>query len=303
VDLGSQLVGAPISWGVCEVPGWGLMLPPERVLGEMASLGLRSTELGPAGYLGDGAAAVLALLRRHDLRLAGGFVPLVLHDRGGRGAAERTATSAASLLAEAGAAVFVTAAVVDEAWSPRGHLDDDEWLTLADGLDMVDDVCEAHGLTQVLHPHVGTVVETADDIEQVLGVADVRWCLDTGHLMLGGVDPVRFAAAHADRVGHVHLKDVNATLAADVRAGRSSLLAATRRGVFRPLGRGDVDIAGVVEHLERAGYAGLYTLEQDTTLDEPPAPGEGPIADVRESVAYLATHVGPTPAGPSPVER
>ena len=105
------------------------------------------------------------------------------------------------------------------------------------------------------------------------------------------------------RIGHVHLKDVRATLATAVRAGRLSLIAATRRGVFRPLGRGDVDIAGVVGHLERAGYTGWYTLEQDTTLDEAPAPGEGPIADVRESVAYLTTHVGATPAGPSPVER
>ena len=49
--LGMRVAAAPISWGVCEVPGWGLMLPPERVLAEMAALGFKATELGPVGYL------------------------------------------------------------------------------------------------------------------------------------------------------------------------------------------------------------------------------------------------------------
>lgn len=303
MNLSGRLAAAPISWGVCEVPGWGLRLPPERVLAEMASLGIGATELGPTGYLGDTGEAVAALLDGRGLRLAGGFVPLALHDHARRAEAERITMASASLLAAAGAGVFVTAAVVDYGWSPRRPLDDGEWRTLADGLEMVDAVCSDHGLTQVLHPHVGTVVETAGDIARALDISPVRWCLDTGHLMLGGVDPVGFAATHAGRVGHVHLKDVSSELAEDVREGRLSLLEATRGGVFRSLGRGDVDVAGVVDHLERAGYDGWYVLEQDTTIDEPPAPGEGPVGDVRESLAYLTAHVGRAPAGWLPVER
>lgn len=303
MDLGSRLAGAPISWGVCEVPDWGITLSPERVLGEMASLGIRATELGPTGYLGASAGEALARLDEHGLRLVGGFVPLALHDQSQRAESERIAQASAALLAAAGAEVFVTAAVIDQAWSPRRQLADSEWRTLANGLVMVDDVCSAHGLTQVLHPHVGTVVETADDVERALAASDVRWCLDTGHLAIGGVDPVRFAAEHADRVAHVHLKDVDASLAEDVRAGRLSLVEATRRGVFRPLGRGDVDVVGVVDNLEHAGYAGWYVLEQDTTLDEPPSPGTGPLLDVGVSIAYLSAHVRGTPTGGSPVER
>src|SRR5690349_4621143 len=77
-----RLAGGPISWGVCEVPGWGLQLPPDRVLDEMHSLGLRATEAGPDGYIGTEAGSVRALLQRHGLELVGGFLPVVLHDPG-----------------------------------------------------------------------------------------------------------------------------------------------------------------------------------------------------------------------------
>src|ERR687893_635957 len=77
-----RLAGAPISWGVCEVPGWGLMLPPERVLAEMASLGLRATEMGPVGYLPPDTGRVRALLEEHGLGVVAAFVPLVLHEPG-----------------------------------------------------------------------------------------------------------------------------------------------------------------------------------------------------------------------------
>ena len=300
--LGSRLAAAPISWGVCEVPGWGITLPPARVLDEMASLGIGATELGPTGYLGDAAVDVAALLGDRGLRLVGGFVPLVLHDADQRAESRRIAMSSADVFAAAGATVFVTAAVVDQAWSPRRPLDDAEWRTLAEGLAMIDDICAVKGLTQALHPHVGTLVETADDVERALEASDVLWCLDTGHLTIGGVDPVAFASAHAERVAHVHLKDVRSVLAKDVRDGRLTLLEATRRGVFQPLGRGDVDIAGVVENLERASYTGWYVLEQDTTLDAPPPPGAGPVTDVEASIAFLAAHVPMSPSGDTPVD-
>src|SRR5918996_6038857 len=77
-DRGRRLAGAPISWGVCEVPGWGRQLQPERVLREMASLGLAATELGPVGYLSLDANHVRALLDRFGLRLAAGVLPVVL---------------------------------------------------------------------------------------------------------------------------------------------------------------------------------------------------------------------------------
>src|SRR3954462_9602116 len=174
VDPG-RLAGAPISWGVCEVPGWGLTLPPDRVLAEMAALGLRATELGPAGYLPTDAAALRAALDAHGLRLVGGFMPVVLHEpsfaapRAAPDAAARplAAPGAAGVLAAAGADVFVAAAVVDAYWSPRVALDDRQWGHLVAHLAELERLVQGHGLTLALHPHAGTQVETAADVERV----------------------------------------------------------------------------------------------------------------------------------------
>jgi inosose dehydratase len=77
-----KIAGAPISWGVCEVPGWGYQLRPERVLDEMREVGLTATELGPEGFLPAEPAAMVRVLDHHGLRAVGGFTPLLLHATG-----------------------------------------------------------------------------------------------------------------------------------------------------------------------------------------------------------------------------
>jgi inosose dehydratase len=284
-DISGRLAGAPISWGVCEVPGWGLMLPPDRVFAEMASLGLRATELGPIGYLPYEPNAIRERLDAHGLRLVGGFVPLVLHEPGlDTAAAER----GAEVLAGAAADVVNLAVVADEQWSARIALDADGWTRLARHLTEIEKRVEQHGLRLALHPHAGTQIETRDEIERVLAETQVGVCLDSGHLLIGGADPVEFVRHHGDRIVHAHLKDVDAGIAARLRAGELSLVQATQAGLFRPLGRGDARIAEVMELLEGSGYERWLVLEQDTAItgEEPPV-GSGPVLDVRESIEYL----------------
>jgi inosose dehydratase len=286
-DMDDRLAGAPISWGVCEVPGWGLMLPPERVFAEMAELGLRATELGPIGYLPYEPHAIRERLDRHGLRLIGGFVPLVLHERDlapTRADAERSA----AVLAEAGAELFVAAVVADGDWSPPRPLDDDAWNRLAANLREIERIAEHHGLTLALHPHAGTQIETAAEIGRALEATDAGWCLDTGHLVIGGFDPADFVRRHGDRIVHVHLKDVDAAIAARLRGNELSLVEATQAGLFRPLGRGDARIDEVVDLLHTSGYERWLVLEQDTAItgEEPPV-GSGPVTDVRTSIEYL----------------
>ncbi len=145
-----------------------------------------------------------------------------------------------------------------------------------------------YGLTLALHPHAGTLIETADQVERALAVVEVGWCLDTGHLTIGGVNPVEFAREHGDRVVHAHLKDVDANVAAEFRSGRRSLVDATRGGLFTALGKGDARIAEVMDALQAHGYDGWLVLEQDTAItgDEPTVAG-GPMRDARESIAFL----------------
>jgi inosose dehydratase len=287
--LGRKLAGAPISWGVCEIPGWGRMLPPDRVLAEMASLGLAATELGPLGYLPGDAAELRALLDRHGLGLAGAFVPLVLHERS-LDEARSVLDEVMPLVSALDGEVLVAAAVTDLRWSPRVPMDAGGYARIAENLRTLSDTTAESGLRLALHPHVGTLVETAEDVDTVLAQGEVDWCLDTGHLAIGGTDPAQFTAATAERIVHVHLKDVDMQLAERVRSGELSLVEATRRGLFRPLGDGDASIQEVVEQLDRHGYERWLVLEQDTTLtgEEPPV-GRGPVIDVRRSIDYLAT--------------
>jgi inosose dehydratase len=285
-----RLAGAPITWGVCEVPGWGCQLAAERVLREVAGLGLGAVELGPRGFLPDDPGEVARTLRRHDLRLAAGFVPAVLHRPEYRAAALDTVAAAARTLAAAGAEVLVLAAELGNGaggYDRSAELSDAEWEGLLDGLGVAGDIAGRQGLRVALHPHFGTAVERRDHVDRILAESDVPLCLDTGHLLVGGADPVEVARAANGRVTHVHFKDVNAGLAARVRAGDLGYRDAVARGLYRPLGDGDVDLAGVVGLLRAAGYAGWYVLEQDVVLAEEPPEGEGPRREAARSVSYL----------------
>jgi len=283
--LAQRLAGAPISWGACEVPGWGVMPDPETVLSEMAALSLAGTELGPPGFLADDPAALSAQLERHGLRFVGGFTPLVLHEPDLDLAGVRRALS---LLAHAGGEVAVIAAVQDAAWTPPRPLDDEGWRHLAANARAVQDLAGEYGLTFALHSHVGTLIETDAQVQQALELTDVGWCLDTGHLMIGGTDPADFARRHGERVTHVHLKDIDAAIAAALMAGRMSLVQATQAGLFVPLGSGAAPVAQTLQALNEHAYDGWLVLEQDTaiTADEPAVTSASMLA-VRQSIAFL----------------
>jgi inosose dehydratase len=294
-DFLSRVASAPISWGICEVPGWGAMLPTPRVLAEMSGMGMTATELGAPGFLPTDPDAVKAELAEYGMTLMGGFTPVVLHDPAQRQATIDAATATARLFQRAGATKFVSAVVQDMDWSVPRPLTIDEQKHMAEMFRVIDEICEEHGLQQVLHSHVQTLVETKDDVDRVLDTCDVNWCLDTGHMAIGGVDPVAFAKEAMDRVGHVHLKDVRLDMVPSVLSREVTLMHAVQNGLFTNLGAGDVDIAGVIQTLEAAGYQGWYVIEQDTALtDGLPAEGEGPLADVRSSMQYLTDVVAPT---------
>jgi inosose dehydratase len=289
-----RVASAPISWGVCEVPGWGRMLPTDRVLSEMKELGLSATEYGAPGFLPADPAGIREVLDDHEMSLIGGFTPLVLHDPARREDALVTVRAVADLFSKAGATTFVTCPVMDDDWSLPRPLKTNEHAHLVRMLGEVDVICADAGLRQVLHPHVQTVVETSSDVERVLEDCDVAWCLDTGHLAIGGTDPVEFARYAAERVGHVHLKDVRMDLVPALLDRSTSIMEGVQAGLFPPLGQGDLALADVVVALERAGYQGWYVIEQDTAITGAlPGEGQGPVIDVRDSMRYLREVVAP----------
>lgn len=280
-----KIAGAPISWGVCEVPGWGYQLTPQRVLAEMREVGLAATELGPEGFLPSDPGELTALLDSHGLSCVGTFAPVLLHDAGHDPLPDIAAPLDA--LVACGANVLVLAAATGaDGYDSRPILNDDQWATLLANLDRLAAAAADRGVLAVLHPHVGTMVETRSDVDRVLDGSQIKLCLDTGHLLIGGTDPLQLAREVPGRIAHAHLKDVDATLAARVQAGELTYTEAVRDGMYTPLGEGDVDIAGIVTALRGNGFDGWFVMEQDTILDDEPV-GNGPVQDVRASVAYL----------------
>jgi inosose dehydratase len=280
-----KIAAAPISWGVCEVPGWGHQLTPDRVLAEMAAVGVSATELGPEGFPPSDAAELATLLDSYGLSCVGAFAPVLLHDADHDPVFDITAPLDA--LVASGAEVLVLAAATGtHGYDSRPTLDDRQWATLLANLDRLAVSAAHRGVLAVLHPHVGTMVENRNDVEWVLAGSAIGLCLDTGHLLIGGTDPLQLAREVPGRIAHAHLKDVDASLAARVRADELTYTEAVREGMYVPLGTGDVDIAGIVTALRRNGFDGWFVMEQDTILDGEPV-GEGPVADVRTSVAYM----------------
>ena len=284
----TRVAGAPISWGVCEVPGWGYQLPASRVLAEMRAVGLTAAELGPDGYLPPDPGQRTALLAEYGLSAAGGFVPVVLHQPGAVAAVDRALDTfgGVSAAAHRNPVLVLAAATGRPGYDARPELDAGGWSALLSALDRAAARAAERGLLAALHPHVGTMVEKPDEVRRVLDGSGVALCLDTGHLLIGGTDPAELARGAADRVGHVHLKDVSAAVARKVADGQITYTEGVADGLYRPLGQGDVDLAGVVGALEASGYQGWYVLEQDTILDGPPR-DEGPVRAVRESLSFL----------------
>jgi inosose dehydratase len=159
----------------------------------------------------------------------------------------------------------------DETGTPT--FTDSAWAALADILHTIADEAAALGHPTVFHPHAGTYVETPAEIERLLDTTDadrVGICLDTGHHIVGGADPVADLRRLGERVRHVHLKDVDDVVLSALRAGQyTSLDQAVRDGLFTELGTGMLDLDGALAILAARGYDGWLMVEQDRAVGPP----------------------------------
>ena len=287
-DLLERVAGAPITWGVDESPGWGYLMDRDRVLDEMSEAGLSATELGPDGFLPIDPGELREYVASHDLSVVGGFVPALLYRPDQIEAELEYVSRASSQLAATGSKVLVLGpSSHNPGYDTPFDMTDDEWPIFLANLRRLEGIVGDAGLQTALHPHWSMAIEDGHDVERLLDASDVGLCLDTGHLYLAGTDPVAVARMAPERVLHVHLKDVDATAAEQVRSGAVPFRQAVIEGLFTPLGAGGVDIEGVIRTLEGEGFRGWYVLEQDVSLPTEPAPGAGPKADAVESVDFL----------------
>ena len=249
------VVGHPV--GVTSIKDLFYLTPGDTddTLGRIAAAGYEGVELfdGNLVELADGA------LEAHGLALAGvysgaNFVfPDVLPEELWRirRAAELGQRFGAEHLVVGGGAQRTEPATLED------------YERLGKALDEVASIAEEHGLTPTYHPHLSTIVEGPDQLEQVFARTRIGFCPDLGHLAAAGGDPVELMRRYADRIPYIHYKDV------------------TEEVAFVPLGQGTVDFAGVTGALRDAAYDGWIVVELDGYDGDPDAAARDNLSYVR----------------------
>lgn len=141
-----------------------------------------------------------------------------------------------------------------------------QWHQLADGLNRLGKLAHDAGMTMVYHPHMGTTIQTAAEIDRLMAMTDPRYVhllLDTGHLTFAGENPAEVLTKHLDRILHIHLKDVRSAVREQVRREGLCFLDAVRAGVFTIPGDGCIDFDPIFSILDAHGYSGWLVVEAE----------------------------------------
>ncbi|GAA3119825.1 sugar phosphate isomerase/epimerase family protein [Streptosporangium carneum] len=287
-----KVANAPVNFGINRAHG--APPSPDLLLDALAEVGYEGVDSGPIGYLGTGSG-LLDRLARTGMGLAGGQVDLRYDDE------DAFAAGLAGLYTAL--AVFASVPVADGRFAPRltlacpphpgrfargvaPGLPGEAWAEFAARVQEAADRCRDRGIEPVFHHHLGTLVETPEEVERLLDLTDVSLCLDTGHLWLAGGDPVTALRHWGDRIRQVHLKDASRRARDRERAAGGDLAAVIAGDAFPALGAGEVDLPGVLRELR--GYEGWLVVEQDA-----PGPGQDVgrvLADQRANRIWLRAH-------------
>ncbi|MBI3708314.1 MAG: myo-inosose-2 dehydratase [Proteobacteria bacterium] len=259
----------PITWTNDDMPELGGDIPLEVCLSEARQAGFAGIEMG--GKFPRRAATLRPILARHGLELVSGWYSAQLCRR--TPAEEMVAVEDhLALLAAMGCRVMVFAeghGSTDgdpvKPLSQRPVLADDAWPGFCRRLNAVAKALRDRGVRLAFHHHMGTVVQTADEIDRLMAMTsdDVGLLLDTGHLAFAGGDPVAVARKHGARIVHVHCKDVRRDVLADVLRADRSFLRAVLDSVFTVPGDGMIDFSAVLGALREAGYGGWLVVEAE----------------------------------------
>jgi inosose dehydratase len=269
-----RLGSCPDSWGVWYAddprqPPW------PRFLDELAAVGYEWLELGPYGYLPTDPARLADELAGRGLRVAGGTLHGVsgLHRPADWPAIAARARAVAALTAALGGRHLVFVPVpgyrddATGAYTEPASLDAEQWRTLVRAADELGRlVAEEHGVRLQFHPHADSHVETQAQTERFLADTDPRWvglCLDTGHVAYRGGDSVELIRRHPDRIGYVHVKQMDPAVLDRARAADLAFGQAVALGVSCEPPRGIPAVGEVVAALSTLDTDLFVVVEQD----------------------------------------
>lgn len=264
---------APCSWGV-EMPDSTSNPHWETVLDECQQAGYKGIELGPVGYLPEDPAVLAEALSKRDLTLTAGVVFRPFHDKSAwdnvLDGAHRTFSALAAHGAKTG--VLIDSIAPERALTagrPKEarRLDAFDWRNMMERVETVAKIGqEEYGLDIALHGHAAGFIEYQDEIESALEMIDEKYlslCIDTGHCLYAGFDPIAFYKKYQDRTHYLHFKDIDAKVKAHVIAHRINFYDAIKQGLFCNLGAGLCNFDALFEALQLAGFEGWSTIEQE----------------------------------------
>jgi inosose dehydratase len=269
-----RIATAPVSWGIWEMtidrPD---LIGPETYLETIVDMGYTATETGPPGYFAPNGAAAVEKAGRFGVELIATFLPLRLDDAAGFAedllALDRTvevleATGGGILLlADMETPERARAAGSDERRRATGW-DSDTFDRAAERLMHAAGLVTSRGLDVALHPHAATHIESEEETEQLLERAPgLGLCIDTGHCVVGGGDPLALAKRHLDRIRHLHLKDVDGGVLARLQAGEVDMDEAWQEGIFCQFGEGVVPLQAFLALPEIRALDVWAVIEQD----------------------------------------
>ena len=291
-----QFASAPDSWGVLDYPGPSWEQSYQKMLDEMLSAGYTGTELGPYGFFPTDPAVLGPELEKRRLKLLGSFVPAVLSDPASSKVVVDHVRKVGGLLAALGAPFLVLAdAQSEERDQIAGRVPADgskgwtaeQWKQVGKVVAEAAAVTTEFGLDLVFHPHVSTYVETAAETETFYDVTSgtgIGLCLDTGHSLFAGDDPVAEAEKYRDILRFVHIKDVNQTVLEQARRKEMNFEQAIENNAFTIIGDGAIDFPAFFRVLEKNKYSGWLVVEQDVKFGATVRP---PVESVAASLRYL----------------
>lgn len=273
-----RVANAPVSFGVFELTVGKLPNLPgsDEILDSVAGAGYDGIDLGPFGYLGR-QGELRERLESRGLGLAGGWVQMRFLDRDGfeedltvldqtldlfSAVADAGPQRPKPTLADAGSPARIANPGRGKDL-PEIGLDAPGWTRLGDGVKRAVDRCREGGFEPTFHHHACTHVEAPHEIDRLLELTDIGLCLDTGHLLLGGGDPMQALEDWGDRINHLHVKDVRLQILRKVIEDRAGMEAVWTWGTFCELGTGDVDLDGFVAAVKERGFSGWLVVEQD----------------------------------------
>jgi inosose dehydratase len=276
-----RIATAPVSWGIWEMtidrPD---LIPPQTYLDMIVDMGYTATETGPPGYFAPSAAEAAVRAGRAGVELIATFLPLRLDDPAGfeedLAALDRTVEvleatgGGVVLLADMETPERARAAGSEERRRDTGW-DDDTVERAAERLQRATDIVRARGLDVALHPHAATHIESENETDRILERTDIGLCVDTGHTVVGGGDPVALARRYAARLRHVHLKDVDGELLGRLQRGEVDMDEVWPLGIFCEFGRGVVPIREFLALPDVRSLDGYGVIEQDrvaVTIDD-----------------------------------